>query len=229
MNQNLKSLTDQIVSLVEPKKMIIFQLRTNGNNTNNTNHVLLLAVEESLMNRDTLKNLYMNINGITISYDIILMSEEFLTKKSKDGFIINDSNYEIGIDDFDLKFSLSPENWFHHAVQYLMAGKGGDRSKNSKDFLCYNLLISVKMVLQGLLRFHGLKMHYTHNLKALLEELKNSQFIELPDFFDSLPILNCYAVTSSYQLEFEEISEREFEDAIQLADHACQWLRNHVE
>ncbi|EOQ96545.1 nucleotidyltransferase domain protein [Leptospira wolbachii serovar Codice str. CDC] len=88
MDQDLQNLKAQIVTLVNPLKIILFGSRAKGNFNHSSDYDILVIMPDGTNKRKTAQFLYQNIENINISYDFVVATENTLEKYSKSHHLI---------------------------------------------------------------------------------------------------------------------------------------------
>lgn len=91
------------------------------------------------------------------------------------------------------------------------------------ELLCFHAQQAVEKALKALLIAQGVEFPKTHNLRVLIEMLKER--MDVPDEVMSSAALTEYAVSTRYPGEYEEVTEEEWRDAIQLAESVVDWAK----
>jgi HEPN domain-containing protein len=92
--------------------------------------------------------------------------------------------------------------------------------------LCFHAQQAAEKSVKAVLVHHGVAVPKTHNLKILLE-MVSAHGVVPPDVAGA-PRLTDYAVVFRYPGEYEEISEREYHDALALAATAVSWAEKVI-
>ncbi|MGJ4753840.1 HEPN domain-containing protein [Leptospira kmetyi] len=122
---------------------------------------------------------------------------------------------------------MPPENpsssltWLAHAKSDLLLSKLGVQKEVLLNALCYHAQQAVEKSLKAVLIQHQTQFEFTHNIKNLISSLPKD--IERPIFFEELPILTDYAVSTRYPGDYEEIFEKEYMEAVLLAEQTFLW------
>lgn len=83
MGKELDILKDQIISLVNPLKIILFGSRATNSAHSHSDYDLLVIMPSGTNKREIAQYIYKNVMGIKISFDIIVSTPETLEKYSE--------------------------------------------------------------------------------------------------------------------------------------------------
>ncbi|PKA06399.1 nucleotidyltransferase [Leptospira harrisiae] len=82
MDRELEILKTQIISLVNPLKIILFGSRATGTASKNSDYDLLIIMPDGTNKREIAQYLYKNVDNINISFDIVVATPQTLEKYS---------------------------------------------------------------------------------------------------------------------------------------------------
>jgi HEPN domain-containing protein len=88
--------------------------------------------------------------------------------------------------------------------------------------LCFHAQQSAEKAIKALLIWHGIKFPYVHDLAALLTLLEKATS-DLPDSIRQAERLTQFAVEMRYPGAAPPVREREYEQALKLADEVLNW------
>lgn len=121
----------------------------------------------------------------------------------------------------------SPADWLRHARSDLeLARTGRISDKILLEELCFHAQQAVEKSLKGLLVAKGVVFPKTHNIRTLIDILPKD--LALPAEIEKTSGLTDYAVMSRYPSVFEPVSEEEYQEAIQLAEFAIEWVKKNI-
>jgi uncharacterized protein len=80
MDRDLENLKKQIISLVNPLRIILFGSRSKGTFSETSDYDLMIIMPEGTNKRETAQFLYKNIENIKKSYDLIVTTQSILQK-----------------------------------------------------------------------------------------------------------------------------------------------------
>lgn len=115
----------------------------------------------------------------------------------------------------------SPNDWISFAKSDLAIAKVDRTGAISYESLCFHTQQAVEKALKALLVFDNIEFPRTHNLRILLDLLKNKHII--PDIVDESAALTEYAVSSRYPGESEPIEVEEYKRAVEITEAVLVW------
>ena len=115
----------------------------------------------------------------------------------------------------------SPNDWISFAKSDLAIAKVDRIGAISYESLCFHTQQAVEKALKALLIFDNIEFPRTHNLRILLDLLKNKHIIS--DIVDESAALTAYAVSSRYPGETEPVEEEEYKRAVEIAESVLDW------
>ena len=80
MDNDLQNLKKQIISLVNPIKIILFGSRAKGNFSEHSDYDIMIVMPKGTNKRATAQYLYKNIENIKNPYDFIVATQDTLDK-----------------------------------------------------------------------------------------------------------------------------------------------------
>ena len=126
------------------------------------------------------------------------------------------------------RLPASPEEWMVHARSDMALAK---RGKDDPDILpqqvCFHAQQAVEKALKAVLLAKNVDFPLTHDIVELLDIFEGAD-ISLPVGFSETAILTPYAVEARYPGFWEDISEKDVEEALQLAEMVLSWVRKQV-
>ncbi|EMS89599.1 nucleotidyltransferase domain-containing protein [Leptospira noguchii] len=88
MDRDLENLKEQIISLVHPRKIILFGSRANGTANDQSDYDILILMQNGTNKRAIAQFLYQNIENIDKPYDFIVATEETIEKYSNSPHLV---------------------------------------------------------------------------------------------------------------------------------------------
>lgn len=122
----------------------------------------------------------------------------------------------------------SPDEWLNHArsdLNLARIGKGMDDILPEQ--VCFHAQQAVEKALKAVLLFNKIDFPLTHDLQELADILEASN-IFLPPHIDEIGILTPYAVETRYPGFWGEITEKEVDEAVVLAETVLQWAEEYT-
>lgn len=126
------------------------------------------------------------------------------------------------------KDPTGPHAWLSRARGNLtLAEKGGRLKGILFEDLCFNAQQAAEKALKAVCIAQGLNFPKTHSLVHLMDILEKSGVV-LPDNVREADILTQYAVQSRYPSVIEEITRREYREALKLAANVVFWAETFI-
>jgi len=117
----------------------------------------------------------------------------------------------------------SPEDWLRFAKADLAISRVSATEDILLESLCFHAQQSVEKSLKAVLLAKGITCPRTHNLKMLVELLPPD--IPAPEAVMESVVLTEYAIAARYPGEFEDITQDEYMEAVNLADAVLEWAK----
>ena len=114
----------------------------------------------------------------------------------------------------------SAESWFMHAKSDLRLAEVGNIEGVLLNQLCFHAQQCAEKAIKALLIYKDIEFPPTHNIKILLNLISEK---EIPNKILSSASLTEYAVESRYPSDIEEITDKEYHKAIELARIVLHW------
>jgi len=92
--------------------------------------------------------------------------------------------------------------------------------------LCFQSQQAAEKALKGLLIYYSVEPEFTHNIEILLNELE--KVTEIPDNVKEATKLTIYAVQTRYPGEYDEITKKEYEESIKIAQDCVNWVESKI-
>jgi HEPN domain-containing protein len=118
------------------------------------------------------------------------------------------------------------EEWINRAKSSFALSKAYTIAGTCYEDLCFQLQQAAEKALKGLLIYHGVEPEFTHNIEALLNELK--KFTDIPKNINEAVKLTDYAVFTRYPGEYDEITNEEYEQAVKIAQDCLDWVEDTI-
>ncbi len=121
------------------------------------------------------------------------------------------------------------EDWLRRAKSNLERAMVGKISEGVVyEDLCFDCQQAVEKSLKALLVYRNVVFPRTHSI-SLLFELISTTGIIIPDEIKDAVILTEYAVSARYPGDYEPVDEREYDEAVQLAEKVINWIKQLIE
>ncbi|HQU32527.1 MAG: HEPN domain-containing protein [Planctomycetia bacterium] len=121
------------------------------------------------------------------------------------------------------RLPASPEEWVTHARSDLtLAQIGRDSSKVLHEQICFHAQQAAEKAIKAVLLFYKVDFPLTHDLEELVDILDKNG-ISIPKEILDAGILTPYAVEARYPGYWDEITEHDVDDALQLAEKIVIW------
>ena len=130
----------------------------------------------------------------------------------------------------DEPFKTLAMRWFKKAENDLLNVRNNlDAERYSTDTVCFHCQQAAEKYLKGFLAWHQIPFAKTHDLAALLQQLKDLVGEEANHLLSSILLLDDYSVSIRYPQEYEsEPDEEEVREALQAAMTVRAWVQSRV-
>ena len=123
-------------------------------------------------------------------------------------------------------FSGSPADWLRYARSDLELAGIIRPNEVLFEGLCFHAQQAAEKALKAVLVTKCIPPPKTHNIRILLDLL--SQEIIVPQEIEDSASLTDYAVTSRYPGDFEPVDEKEYKEALRLAETVVVWAGKNI-
>jgi HEPN domain-containing protein len=120
----------------------------------------------------------------------------------------------------------SPQDWLLHANSDLELARTGKSPKVLFETLCFHAHQAVEKAIKAVLVAHKVPIIKSHNIGALIKLLPED-IQRLPELKEAMGLTD-YAVLSRYPVDLEPVTEKEYKDAVQLAEEVIQWAERLI-
>jgi HEPN domain-containing protein len=93
--------------------------------------------------------------------------------------------------------------------------------------LCYDFQQSTEKSFKALLVFNRIKFDRTHNIAELIDLLTENG-IKIPDELLDAATLTIYAIQIRYPGDIRQISEKDYQEALEIAEKTYNWAREYL-
>lgn len=116
------------------------------------------------------------------------------------------------------------EQWLIRAKSNLERAKAGKVAEDVLlEDLCFDCQQAVEKSLKAWMIHLGVVFPWTHSIARLLECIEEKG-IFLPEDVKEASILSDYAVTTRYPGEYEAVTEKEYQEALEIACKVSAWV-----
>lgn len=123
------------------------------------------------------------------------------------------------------------KEWLKIAKSNFIVGKSfyilSEEDVRFEEF-CFELQQSVEKSLKALLVHHNIKFPKTHSISALLTLLQENS-VNLPEKILDAAELTKYAIETRYPDNYIEITEKDYEEAVQMAEYVYEWVKIQIQ
>jgi HEPN domain-containing protein len=125
--------------------------------------------------------------------------------------------------------SADPGRWLAYARSDLALAREGRGSEEILlESLCYHCEQAVEKSLKAVLIARAVDFPRTHNLGILADLLPGSAALSATISDDLLRGLSAYAILSRYPGDVEDVSETDYERALEVASQVVEWAGRQV-
>jgi HEPN domain-containing protein len=126
------------------------------------------------------------------------------------------------------RLPASPDEWLTHALSDLRLGKLGQKSKGIlRQQICFHAQQAAEKAIKAVLLYRKVDFPLTHDLEELMDILDKTGIL-LPSDFQNAGILTPYAVETRYPGYWDEITEKEVNEAIRLSGKIVTWSKKYI-
>jgi len=120
--------------------------------------------------------------------------------------------------------SADPRRWLAYARSDLALAREGRHSADVfLESLCYHCQQAVEKSLKAVLVAHALGFPRTHNVGTLADLLPEDAALPSTISDESLRGLSAYAILSRYPGDLEDVTEADYEAALEIATRVVEW------
>jgi HEPN domain-containing protein len=121
------------------------------------------------------------------------------------------------------------DDWLKRARSNLERARAGKVSEGILyEDLCFDCEQAVEKSLKGLLVHIGVPFPRTHSIANLIELIEDTG-IDVEDYIKESISLTAYAVSTRYPGNFEPVMEKEYKEALEIAERIFNWVRKKLE
>jgi HEPN domain-containing protein len=119
-----------------------------------------------------------------------------------------------------------PHDWLLHANSDLELARTGKSPGILLETLCFHAHQAVEKAIKAVLIAYRIPIIKSHNIGALIKLLPEGIQYS-PELKEAISLTD-YAVLSRYPGDLEPVTEKEYQDAIQLAEKVMQWAKRSI-
>ena len=122
--------------------------------------------------------------------------------------------------------SDDPREWLNRARSDLTMAKTQGPEIYYED-LCFHAQQAAEKAIKSILLFHGISFPYVHDIRELIRLLKRKA-VNVPARVGKARELTNYAVETRYPGLSEPVSDKEYRDAVALAETVLRWADRQI-
>lgn len=119
------------------------------------------------------------------------------------------------------------QKWLKRAKSNLVQAKQPKPEEVYYEDLCYDAQQSVEKLLKALRCYHNIKFRFVHDIGELIYSLEVNG-VKVPEEMKAASRLTNYAVEARYPFPYEPVTEKEFEEAINIAEKIYNWAEKMI-
>lgn len=120
----------------------------------------------------------------------------------------------------------SPRDWLLHANSDLELARTGKSPRVLFETLCFHAHQAVEKAIKALLFAHKVPIIKSHNIGALIKLLPDD-IHRIPELKEAMSLTD-YAVLSRYPGDLEPVTEKDYKEAVELAEKVIQWAESSI-
>jgi HEPN domain-containing protein len=121
----------------------------------------------------------------------------------------------------------SPDEWLQRAKSNLIRAKQPKHEGVFWEDYCYDAQQAAEKAIKALLLFHRIPFRFVHDIAELLTALQQNG-ISLPKRIRAAAELSDYAVEARYPGPMEPVTEREYREAVKMAEAVVDWVEGFI-
>jgi len=120
------------------------------------------------------------------------------------------------------------EEWIRYAESdFAVAMQGRKSKKILYATLCFHCQQTAEKALKAVLLYYEIKFPKTHYIDILLNSFKENE-IDVPKLVLNSKVLSEYAVVSRYPGDAEEITSKEYKEALKISKNSLKWAKSII-
>jgi HEPN domain-containing protein len=120
----------------------------------------------------------------------------------------------------------SPHDWLLHANSDLELARTGKSPRVLFETLCFHAHQAVEKAIKAVLVAHKVPIIKSHNIGALIKLLPED-IKRLPELKEAISLTD-YAVLNRYPGDLEPVTEKEYKEAVKLAEKIVAWAEGSI-
>ncbi len=120
----------------------------------------------------------------------------------------------------------SPHDWLLHANSDLELARTGKSPRVLFETLCFHAHQAVEKAIKAVLVAHKVPIIKSHNIGALIKLLPED-IKRLPELKEAISLTD-YAVLNRYPGDLEPVTEKEYKEAVKLAEKIVAWAERSI-
>lgn len=126
------------------------------------------------------------------------------------------------------RLPASSDEWLKHALSDLKLARLGQKKKDIlHQQTCFHAQQAAEKAFKAVLLHRKVDFPLTHDIEELMD-IFDKAGIPLPSDFQDAGILTPYAVETRYPGHWDEITEKEVNEAIKLAEKIVKWAEENI-
>ena len=120
----------------------------------------------------------------------------------------------------------SPHDWLLHANSDLELARTGKSPRVLFETLCFHAHQAVEKAIKAVLVAHKVPIIKSHNIGALIKLLPDD-IHRIPELKEAISLTD-YAVLNRYPGDLEPVTEKEYKEAVKLAEKIVAWAEGSI-
>ena len=122
----------------------------------------------------------------------------------------------------------TPEEWLKRAKSNIAIARQSKTEDVYWEDLCFEAQQAAEKALKAVLLVKGIPFRFVHDIAELLTLLEQNN-IHFPENMRSAAELTDYSVEARYPGPFEPVTEKEFKEALRIAETAIKWAEVEIQ
>lgn len=122
----------------------------------------------------------------------------------------------------------TPEEWLKRAKSNIAIARQSKTEDVYWEDLCFETQQAAEKALKAVLLVKGIPFRFVHDIAELLTLLEQNN-IHFPENMRSAAELTDYSVEARYPGPFEPVTEKEFKEALRIAETAIKWAEVEIQ